>query len=245
MEQKTTLIKIGDFFFKYRNFIFPIFLVVLLLGKRPPSEYFGSEEAEDVVDTIAVILALAGLSLRGAVIGFSYIKRGGLNKKVYAENLVTDGFFAVCRNPLYVGNILIYAGLLLKHGDLLVLVLGSAFFLFVYTAIVAAEEYFLRNGFGDAYREYCRDVPRWRMKWPRLKAATEGMKFNLKKALVKDYGTIINVVVTLTILEMLEQTSAAESAEPPNWFMFAAIIGCVIAMGLVVRVAKRRGVLKA
>lgn len=244
MEQKTTLIKIGDFFFKYRNFIFPIFLLVLLLGKRPPSQYFGSDEAEDIVDTLATALAFAGLSLRGAVIGFSYIKRGGLNKKVYAENLVTDGFFAVCRNPLYVGNFMIYIGLLLKHGDPLVLVLGTAFFMFVYTAIVAAEEFFLRHEFGEAYREYCRDVPRWRMKWARLKGATEGMKFNLKKALVKDYGTIINVVVTMTILELLEQTSAQEATQSPNWVMFASIIGVVVAVGLVIRIAKRRGVLK-
>jgi len=31
---------------------------------------------------------------RIAVIGFAYIRRGGVNKQVYAENLVTQGFSA-------------------------------------------------------------------------------------------------------------------------------------------------------
>lgn len=243
MEQKTTLIKIGDFFFKYRNFLFPAFMVAILLGNRPPSEYFGSETAEEVVDNFALLLVLLGLGLRSAVIGFRYIKRGGLNKKVYAEKLVTDGFFAVCRNPLYVGNMLIYEGVLLKHGNVWTLAIGTAFFVFVYTAIIAAEEFFLRREFGAAYEEYCRDVPRWRMKWARLKGATEGMKFNFSRALIKDYSTIANAVVTLMILQLLEEETGANGtidAQP-----FAIGIAAVILLALAVRVAKKRGILKA
>ncbi len=241
-EQKTTFIKIGDFFFKYRNYLFPILLLSMFLGRRPPSSYFGSEELEDIIDTIAILITLSGLAMRSAVIGFRYIKRGGLNKKVYAANLVTDGFFGVCRNPLYVGNMLVCEGLLLKHGDPVVFMLGSAFFIFVYQSIIAAEEFFLRREFGAAYAAYCQDVPRWRMRWSRLKNATEGMKFNLKRALVKDYSTITNTLIALIALEYLEEENNPLAAH--EWQVFVAMVVAVLLVALSVRIAKKRGVLQ-
>ncbi len=241
MEPKTTLIRIGDFFFKYRNYLFPAFLVALFLSFRTRDAYFGIEQLETIKDVLSVLLAFAGLALRAAVIGFRYIKRGGLNKKVYAENLVTDGFFGVCRNPLYVGNIMIYAGVLLMHGNPAVFMIGMAFFLFVYHAIVAAEEYFLRTNFGAGYAEYCGHVPRWRMKWSQLKAATEGMQFNFKRALLKDYGTVANTVVTLALLELLEQVQFY----PNVWTgFFAVLIGGIVVAGLAIRYGKKRGILQ-
>ena len=246
MEQKTTLIRIGDFFFKYRNLLFPLMLVVLFLSSPPPAQYFGQEWIEDIVDIIALGLVLAGLSLRSAVIGFRYIKRGGLNKKVYAENLVTDGFFAVCRNPLYVANFLICTGILAKHGATIVFPLGMAFFALVYISIVAAEEYFLRNNFGEAYVAYCKDVPRWRMKWSRLKMATEGMTFNLKRALIKDYSTITNTLVALIILELWEQITYYHSlGEQVDWVDLGGLLGLIALTALSIRIAKKRGILKA
>lgn len=244
MEQKTTLIKIGDFFFKYRNLLFPLLLVSLFLMHNPEYAYFGEEWIEHVKDIIAVLIVLAGLSLRGAVIGFKYIKRGGLDKKVYAADLVTDGFFAVCRNPLYVGNFLIYIGVLLMHGTPYVLLLGLAFFMFVYKAIVAAEEYFLRNKFGAAYEAYCADVPRWNMKWSRLKGATAGMKFNFKRVIAKDYTTITNAVVAIVGLELWEEI-AEPRLIPLDWHPYVGVIVTSILFMCVVRVFKKRGYLSA
>ena len=246
MPPKTTLIKIGDFFFKYRNALFPLMLIALFLCSPPPSEYFGQEWLEEVVDGLALIMVLLGLGLRGAVIGYRYIKRGGLSKKVYADDLVTDGFFAVCRNPLYVGNMLINVGILVKQGSPFVILVGTAFFVFVYTAIIAAEEYFLRNKFGAAYDAYCADVPRWWMKWSRLKHATEGMKFNFSRVLAKDYSTIMNVAITMIALEMWEEINEAHrKGMPVEWTMLAALILCIVIAGGIVRYMKKSGKLSA
>ena len=241
MEQKTRLIKIGDFFFKYRNALFPVVLIVLFFSFETYDTYLGSHTLEMAKDMLAVLITLSGLALRAAVIGYRYIKRGGLNKKVYAKDLVTDGFFGVCRNPLYVGNFLIYGGVLLMHGAPAVFLLGMAFFAFVYTAIVAAEEYFLRNEFGQAYVEYCRDVPRWQFRFGRFRAATQGMQFNYRRALTRDYGTIANAVVCLTLLELLEQV---EFYNDVAWLTFVSIIGATLVVGLSVRYAKKHGHLK-
>ncbi|MFZ4540804.1 MAG: methyltransferase family protein [Rickettsiales bacterium] len=195
--QKTTFIRIGDFFFKYRNAVFPLLWVALFLSFTPAEGFL----------TLPVILACGlvalGLFLRAAIIGFAYIKRGGLNKKVHADTLVTEGFFNICRNPLYVGNMLIYCGVFLMHGHPVVILFGIGGTFFIYQSIIAAEEYFLRNKFGENYDTYCHEVPRWGMKLGRVRAATSGMRFNFKRVLMKDYSTIANSLITLIFIQAL------------------------------------------
>src|SRR5262245_37956561 len=154
-------VRIGDFFFRYRNAAFPVFVVALYALFAPPTELFGSEWLEHAKDVLAVGIVFLGLTLRATVIGFAYIRRGGKNKRVYAEHLVTAGMFALSRNPLYLGNLLICLGIFLMHGNLFVLLIGFLFYAAVYQCIVLAEEAYLLRKFGVAYQAYCADVPRW------------------------------------------------------------------------------------
>ncbi|MEO5915259.1 MAG: isoprenylcysteine carboxylmethyltransferase family protein [Luteolibacter sp.] len=195
---KAIMISIGNFLFKYRNFLFPLYILALFLLFRPPATHGYPQPLQDLA---AVAVALSGLAVRGIVIGLAYIKRGGLNKKVYAANLVTEGMFSVCRNPLYVGNMLIYAGQFLMFGNYPCFAIGVLSFWFIYECIIAAEEYYLRDKFGPAYDEYCRDVPRWMPKLSKISEATAGMKFDWKKVLYKDYSTMSS---TLTILAFIQ-----------------------------------------
>jgi hypothetical protein len=191
---------------------------------------------------LACALVALGLLLRGSVIGFAYIKRGGLNKEVYADKLVTEGFFTTCRNPLYVGNMLIYVGVFLMHGNPYVVVIGTLSSLFVYQSIIAAEEHFLHNKFGESYEAYCRDVPRWGMKLGRLAKATEGMQFNFKRVLMKDYSTIANALVTLTFLDALRHYhyDAPEMLRQSLMLHAAAIVGILLLTAAVSRAKKMK-----
>ena len=115
--QNPTIIKIGDFFFKYRNKVFPLIIFIMFVLFSPTSSFI-NERIENIKDIIACVISISGLVIRGIVIGYAYIKRGGRNKKVYATELVTEGMFTICRNPLYFGNMLIYGGVVLMHGRL-------------------------------------------------------------------------------------------------------------------------------
>lgn len=236
--EKDIRVKIGDFLFKYRNFLFPLMLVAMFVVRPPIYEYAGVREYEHIKDYIAIGIVIFGLLIRAAVIGFAYIKRGGLNKKVYADKLVVEGFFAVCRNPLYVGNIAIYAGVFLMHGDPVIFVVGNLLFLFIYHCIVRAEEFFLRNKFGADFDAYCAEVPRWWPKLGRLKAATKGMKFNFKRVLAKDYSTIMNAVFTITLIEMYEEILFYKHV---HYVLFAVIILLTTIAGLGTRHFKKSG----
>lgn len=74
--------------------------------------------------------------------------------------LLTSGLFARVRHPRYVQMTVALAGFALianypaAYGALLLWVAGIP-------AVAAMEERELRERFGEAYREYCRDVPRF------------------------------------------------------------------------------------
>lgn len=240
--QKNLVVKIGDFFFKYRNYLFPLFLVLLFVLKKPAYQYSGSHLVEELKDYVAFLVVMAGLVIRALVIGFAYIKRGGLNKKVYADKLVVQGFFGVCRNPLYLGNILIYLGVLLMHGTPIVILLGSSFFLFVYFTIVRSEEFFLRNKFGTDFENYCNQVPRWIPKLSNLKKSIEGMEFNFKRVLIKDYTTIVNAVFAIAGLELYERYSFYESF---SYTPFQVIFIILVSFVSVIAIAKKSKILVA
>lgn len=182
------LVRYGNFLFRYRDAVFPAVLLALFLASAPrwPG---GSERADDALDAVGVLVALAGQALRVAVIGYAYIIRGGKNKQVYAEELVTRGFFNHCRNPLYVGNALVLLGLLVIWNSPLAYLVGVPFFALGYAAIVAAEETFLSRKFGAAYDAYRARVPRWGVRLAGLGASMEGMRFNWGRVILKEYGS--------------------------------------------------------
>src|SRR5215218_9041125 len=124
------MISIGNFFFKYRNWLF-IILYLLLFVPSPklfPEEKFGSQYYLWPL-AIGLIITITGQLIRGATIGLAYIIRGGKDGKVYAEELVTAGIFNHCRNPLYVGNILMLLGVGLLSNSLLYVVVVMPLFL--------------------------------------------------------------------------------------------------------------------
>ena len=182
------LVRYGNFLFKYRDMVFPAVLLALFLLTRPhwPG---GRDDRDTVLDIVGFGIALLGQILRAAVVGYAYIIRGGKNKQVYAEELVTRGFFNHSRNPLYVGNLLILLGLLVIWNSPLAYLVGVPFFLLGYVAIVAAEEAFLRRKFGAEYDAYAARVPRWWVRLGGFRESMEGMEFNWRRVVLKEYGS--------------------------------------------------------
>ena len=241
----SAMIGIGNFFFKYRNQLFPVIIVALFLLAPPPEQMLGSATAERAKSIAGILLIVAGLGLRATVIGYAYIQRGGLHKRVYAKDLVTEGMFGVCRNPLYVGNILIYSGVFLFNGNPLAIALGIGLFAFIYQCIVLAEEDFLEEKFGDAYRAYCRDVPRWALRLERFRSATDGMAFNVRRVIAKDYSTMSAALITLLAIEFYRAVIHDDLSQGLSHLaVLAGLLALVgIATGVISRL-KKRGVLR-
>ncbi len=231
-----TIVKIGNFFFKYRNKVFPLVIGVLFLI-QPPYALFRANAIEGIKDGIAILLSLSGLLVRALVIGFAYIKRGGVNKQVFADKLVTEGMFTICRNPLYYGNMLIYVGIFLFYGTPLAIVVGSLLFYFIYICIIATEERYLRNKFGAEYDVYEMQTNRWIIDFTQFRTATKGMFFNFRKVIIKDYPTIFT---TFLIILFIEQYKLYITTGNIEISLIIASLLCVAMMGAVRYLKKRK-----
>lgn len=98
---------------------------------------------------IGVVMAVWGMRTLSARQSF------GLKGK-----LVTEGPYQYSRNPQYVGFILMYAGIILVTFSFMALVAGTIVII-VFAFLPFSEEPWLRQHYGEAYVEYCRQVPRF------------------------------------------------------------------------------------
>jgi protein-S-isoprenylcysteine O-methyltransferase Ste14 len=223
------LVRYGNFLFKHRDALFPAVLLAIFLLTRPHWPR-GDERLDDLLDAVGVLLAAAGQALRVAVVGYAYIIRGGRNKQVYAEGLVTGGLFAHGRNPLYVGNLLILAGLLVVWNSPIGYLFGVPFFLLGYVAIVAAEEAFLRGKFGAAYDAYAAAVPRWMVRPRGLRASLDGMTFNWRRVVLKEYGSAAYWVAGICVLQLADSLRYEPWAARPLYHSALAAAVPVVAV---------------
>ena len=120
----------------------------------------------DFSDRIAVALVLVAASAALAIPAILAFRRAGTHVEPWkpASALVTRGIFRFIRNPMYVGLILLVAGLavLLASDWMLVMTVLLAFTL--HFGVVKREERYLAAKYGERYRDYCRRVSRYG--WP-------------------------------------------------------------------------------
>ncbi|NQX92455.1 MAG: phospholipid methyltransferase, partial [Flavobacteriales bacterium] len=212
------MVKIGNFLFKYRNMLFPLFYLCLFI---PSPQMF---EDVRIPLIIGFIIALKGQLVRVMTIGLKYIVRGGRDKKVYAEDLVTEGIFSHCRNPLYVGNVLMLIGTGFMSNSWFFNLVMSPLFFFFYEAIIRAEENYLRGRFGQGYEDYCKDVHRWFFKIKGLGTTLKSMTFNWYRVMVKEYNTsyIWLTGVVLVIANVLRINQNATYLEV-RWYLLGVM----------------------
>lgn len=192
-------IAVGNFFFRYRNALFPLVIVVASLTLRP-EVILQSWIVDRVLGLAGIVIALTGQAVRLITIGFDYIHRGGKDGKVYAGRLVRGGIYGLTRNPMYLGNSLIAIGVTMLMGSPLGYLIVIPFFLFVYQAIIAAEEAYLRDKFGAEYEDYEANVNRIVPSMSRIKESFAGMRFDWRRSIKKDIGTVVGLTIGLNIL---------------------------------------------
>lgn len=75
------------------------------------------------------------------------------------EELAVEGPYSLCRNPLYVGNILIGYSFTLFHGSLWSIGLLTIYLLLFYPYTIIRESRKMEDFFGDEFQEYKEKVP--------------------------------------------------------------------------------------
>ena len=236
------MIQIGNFFFKYRNLLFILLYLALFIPSSPifSPEVFGESYYLWPI-IIGLVITVTGQLIRGVTIGLAYIIRGGKDGKVYAEDLVTEGIFNHCRNPLYVGNILMLAGVGILSNSLLYLLVFIPFFLFVYQAIVLAEENFLRAKFGEKFNLYCKKVNRWLPNLAGIGKTFSGMHFKWRRWILKEYNTQYVWLSGITLILLFKYPELTNYSTSLRNTLLAIILPILLLLYLFVRYLKKSG----
>jgi protein-S-isoprenylcysteine O-methyltransferase Ste14 len=239
------MVEIGNFFFKYRNWIFILFYAALFIPSWPlfSKETFGEYYYLWPIIT-GLAITITGQLIRGLTIGLAYIVRGGKKGKPYAEGLVTEGIFSHCRNPLYVGNILMLLGVGILANSVVYVAIVIPIFLFVYQAIVLAEENFLRGKFGAGFDAYCRNVNRWFPSVRGIGKTLGSMHFNWRRWILKEHTTQFIWLVGIVLILLLKYPElTAHNEQSRNTALIISLSILVILYGLI-RYLKKSGKFK-
>jgi protein-S-isoprenylcysteine O-methyltransferase Ste14 len=137
--------------FKYRSYT-PIPFLILMVA---------FQDASIASIIIGFVIALLGEFFR--LWGVSYAgSETRTTNSVGGTFLVVSGAFAYLRNPLYLGNMLMYFGIGIMSMALFpyLQIFALLFFFWQYTVIINEEEEFLRSKYGKSYEDYCASVPK-------------------------------------------------------------------------------------
>lgn len=239
----SAVIRIGNFMFRKRNVVFPVLLIAFIVV-FPPRYPYGDAGLDFILDVFALLLAAFGEAVRVITVGLEYIKRGGLNKQVYAKQLVTGGAFTLSRNPLYIGNLLMVFALLMLTGRLPIFLLGGAVVLFLYVSLVAAEENYLREKFGDEYEAYCQKVARWLPNLRGVRGIFHDQRFNWRRVLLKENSNVYAWIVAAFLVDGIAHWRAGDFLESAGGRLFIVILIVATAAFAAIRVLKKTGRLK-
>src|SRR3954451_5577959 len=148
-EQRPTA-RVGAVLFRHRGWLPVPFLLVPLLARgvmEPTNWIVGA-----VLIALGEAIRLAGVAAAGTVTR---------RRSPTVQRLVTYGIFAWMRNPLYVGNFLIWLGFIVISGVFWFIPVAIVLFAIEYTLIVRYEEGVLESIFGAEYLAYKHRTSRW------------------------------------------------------------------------------------
>lgn len=146
---------------------------------RPPLLYLGAAVLGALLDLVVPLrfasgglndgvqygvgggLILGGVMLMAA--GISQFRRAGTNVPPTRPTtaLVTNGVYALSRNPLYLSASLLMAGIAVTTDRAWILILLAPVLVVMRYGVIGREERYLERKFGEDYRAYKARVRRW------------------------------------------------------------------------------------
>ncbi len=175
--------------FRLRGAIWTAFFVAILFIASPTPGGIA----------LGIPFVLAGQGVRFWAAGTIGRYRG---EKVSARGLVTWGPYALCRNPLYVGNFLIGLGWSAMASFYVVPIYAAVFFVVYFVGIIPLEENFLSVTFGEEYSRYRARVPGFIPRQPQTRTLRGPFSFDVLwkserySLLVTLFGTSLLVLKT-------------------------------------------------
>jgi protein-S-isoprenylcysteine O-methyltransferase Ste14 len=192
----TFVVRIGGWLFRQRSWL-PLPLVAALLLIPAPRDVSATSAAS--LWTIGLLVVAAGEAIRlWAVHHIGAISRTRSDR---LGPLIASGPFAYVRNPLYLGNIMLWAGFAISARLLWLAPIIVVLLALEYHAIVRWEERLLTERIGEPYSQYVAGVPRWLPSFSaRTSSPDAAATFSWRQTLFSERGTLIAIALGIVLL---------------------------------------------
>jgi protein-S-isoprenylcysteine O-methyltransferase Ste14 len=224
-------LKIGNFLFKHRSFT-PLPIIVLVFVLFKPLDLGG---ANWMINLGGLLLSIIGELIRVMSVGFAYEGTSGRESYLRAENLNTTGIYSIVRNPLYIGNFFMFAGIVVVFANLYAFLVFALFLIVQYYFVILAEEDYLKQQYKEQYAEYCQRV---RRVIPTFNAyITNRNPFNLKKVIFKENDSVFNMLVMFLLVLLYKEHFFKSSISNSLYYIVPGVI--LIIIYIIVKVFKK------
>lgn len=225
-------LKLGNFLFKHRSFT-PVPLIVLVFVIFKPVDLGG---ANFFINLCGFMASMSGELIRVIAVGYAHSGTSGRESFLKADALNTTGIYSLVRNPLYIGNFLIFSGLLVVFANIWAEVIVAVFLIMQYYFIILSEEDFLRKKYGKEYEDYCGRVRRLIPAFKNYEKTSNS--FDLRKVIFKESDSVFNMLAIYLLVLVYKERFFSGSIKHPFLFI---IPGAVLVLSyILVKIVKKR-----
>jgi protein-S-isoprenylcysteine O-methyltransferase Ste14 len=193
----------GRVLFRWRSFI-PLLLYIpgaFVIIPGPELEQVYGEDVETLWVLGCVLVSMTGLAIRWITHGYIPTGTSGRNtQRMRADVLNTTGMYSVCRNPLYLGNFLAVFGTVLAFQSAWLAVISILAYWLYIERVIAAEEEFLAEKYGDEYQQWAARTPAF---LPRFSLWSKpDLSFSFRTVLKREYSGVFGLFMAFYCFEL-------------------------------------------
>lgn len=221
----------GNYLFRNRSWL-PVFLFVPAAAVVWLTDIWWLDSFwYQILVALAVLVSFSGFVVRAIAIGTTPVGTSGRNttEGQVAEQLNTGGIYSTIRHPLYLGNYLMWIGIVIFTFNIYFVIIVSLAFWLYYERIMFAEERFLERKFGNAYLEWSLTAPAFIPSFKNYRKSP--MEFSFKTILRREYSGVLATVIGFAFIDNLRSyflTHTFEPLRPINLILIITIIVVLI-----------------
>lgn len=209
----------------------PLIILVFVLFK-PVN--FGSWNW--LIHTGGLFLSLLGELIRIFAVGYSFEGTSGRESYLRADDLNSTGIYSIVRNPLYIGNFLMFAGIVAVFANIYAFLVFAFFLITQYYFIILAEENYLSDKYPESYEEFRSRVNRIIPRFSRYRKNRN--PFNLKKVIFKEKDSVFNMLVMFLLVLLYKEYVFYRSV--PSLTLFIVTGSFLSLLYIIVKIIKNR-----
>lgn len=199
--------KSGNFLFRYRGHLpIVLFIVAIPVALTTPYSFISKYKSLEItIYVFSLLFIFSGHLIRVLTVGRRFMQSSGRNRsQQVAKELNTTGIYSMVRHPLYLGNALIWLGLVcFLENSWFVLIFSLIFWLY-YERIMFAEERFLERQFGENFKKWSEKVPAFIPSF--RNRIPSNSDFSWRIVFKNEYPGIISTLTTVLFILILKRS---------------------------------------